>query len=82
MSEAIIITQMYKVERIALRCIRFRRGWKVVLCLFAKKRILWDLTKATCQLKHEQRLYVDMVDKCVTSTQLEKFLHTQNIQLT
>lgn len=77
MTDSLIITQAYKVERLSLRCARFRHGLRIVFCPLSKSRIAWDLLKAKKELKAEQKVYTKLCDAYVTSEELESYLKTQ-----
>lgn len=81
MTDSLIENQASKVERLAIRCIRLRRGFELVFCQLSRGRIGWDLLKAKQELKNEQRTYTQLCDQAVSSEELESFLKSQNIHI-
>jgi hypothetical protein len=81
MTESLIIHQAYKVERLALRCARLRKGEQLVFCPKIKKRIGWDLLKAKAELKVEQDLYTKLCDIRVSSPEIRNFLINNDIHI-
>lgn len=77
MTKGLIETQAYKVERLAIRCARLRKGYNLVFCQQSKSRIGWDLLKAKKELTNEQKVYTQLCDQYVSSQELESYLKTQ-----
>lgn len=69
----------HKINRIAKRKARFKKGWEICLCPKSRQRLAYDHHIATVELTKAQNMYRLLIDFAVNSEELEDFLVSQRL---